>query len=302
MIELRNMAYSLNPYLPRVRMRAVLLVRQGWSMRRVARYTGYNVSTISRWANKAYPGYSTIIPTLNSRPHSFPNKIPDDVEEMIVKLRKKNRRCGQIIWHELNKKGISVGLSTVNRVLKRRGLIKKRSPWKRWHRTIERPLAQKPGDLVQIDTIHVGPHRPGRLYVYTLLDVFSRWAWAGVSLRINTYKSLRFVNNAQDNAVFRFSTVQSDHGQEFSAYFTENMQVRGLTHRHIRVRQPTDNAHLERFNRTIQEECLDRIPQTLNSYKKTISEYLCYYNNERSHLGINYLTPLEKINQALPRS
>ena len=160
---------------------------------------------------------------------------------------------------------------------------------------MERPYVALPGDLVEVDTIHIGPHRPGRLYIYTLVDVYSRWAWATVALRINTRHSIRFVAAAQKLAPFRFSMIQSDHGQEFSTYFTENIQVTGVVHRHSRVRQPNDNAHLERFNRTIQEECLNRIPETLKSYQKEIPEYLHYYNNERLHLGLNLKTPSQVI-------
>ncbi|PIS17496.1 MAG: hypothetical protein COT59_00370 [Candidatus Nealsonbacteria bacterium CG09_land_8_20_14_0_10_42_14] len=68
-----------------------------------------------------------------------------------------------------------------------------------------------------------------------------------------------------------------------------------MLHRHSRVRQANDNGHLERFNRTLQEECLSRIPQTLRAYRKEIPEYLHYYNTKRLHLGINYKTPLQCV-------
>lgn len=186
-------------------------------------------------------------------------------------------------------------LSSVKRTLERQGLIRKRSPWKRWHFTEPRPFAEKPGDLVQIDTIHIGPHNLNRLYVYTLLDVFSRWAFARVSLRINTNLSLRFVKETLRRSPFPFSMLQSDHGSEFSAWFTEQVGVLQMAHRHSRVRQANDNGHLERFNRTLQEECLKRIPQSLRAYKKEIPEYLHYYNTERLHLGLGLKTPLECV-------
>jgi len=73
--------------------------------------------------------------------------------------------------------------ASVKRTLERQGLIRKRSPWKRWHFEQERPLALKPGDLVQIDTIHL---IPGALYIYTLIDIFSsnrsRGKYAGFEL------------------------------------------------------------------------------------------------------------------------
>ena len=68
-----------------------------------------------------------------------------------------------------------------------------------------------------------------------------------------------------------------------------------MAHRHSRVRQPNDNAHLERFNRTIQDECLSRLPRKLAIWKKEIPEYLRYYNRERPHMGLNFQTPADVV-------
>lgn len=203
-----------------------------------------------------------------------------------------HNRCAKVIHREMVNQGYSVCLSSVKRTLKRNYFIRKRSPWKRWHFSEERPLASKPGDLVQIDTIHL---IPGQLYIYTLIDVFSRWAQARVSERINTHRSLFFVYNARKEFPFAFDMLQSDHGQEFSTWFTEHINKRDIAHRHSRVRKPNDNGHIERFNRTLKEECLKRVPKTLRSYRKVIPEYIHYYNTDRLHLGINLKTPLERV-------
>lgn len=92
-----------------------------------------------------------------------------------------------------------------------------------------------------------------------------------------------------------FQTIQSDHGAEFSKGFTKQLLTEGLSHRHSRIRTPNDNAHLERFNRTIQDECLKRIPRNFKLWKKEIPEYLCYYNTKRPHMGLDMKTPEEKI-------
>ncbi|MEK9138119.1 MAG: integrase core domain-containing protein [Bacteroidota bacterium] len=146
----------------------------------------------------------------------------------------------------------------------------------------------KPGDLVELDTIHVLPRGGERFYVYTLIDVVSRWAYAKTVTKINTHQSLRFLREAQGRAPFSFSTLQSDHGSEFSTNSSERSH---LVHRHSRVRQPNDNGHLERFNRTVQEECLHRVPRTPWHYRRALQNYLPYYNTERLHLGLNLKTP-----------
>ena len=145
-----------------------------------------------------------------------------------------------------------------------------------------------------MDTIHDGAPEQ-RLYVYTLIDVCSRWAYAEASLRITTHRSLRFIERGRGQAPFTFSTLQSDHGPEFSKWLTTQLTARGLTHRHSHIRQPNDNAHVERFNRTIQDECLSRLNRTLRSWQRGIPEYLRFYNTERPHMGLDMKTPLQVV-------
>lgn len=290
------MSYSKNPHLPRVRMKAVLLVRRGWSIRRVARYMGFSHAAIINWIKKAPSDGRLVIPTKSCRPRSHPKALSREIVKMITAIRRKRNRCAEVIHQELLNQGIKVSLSSVKRVLKRYGLLRERSPWKRWHITEPRPIVENPGDLVQIDTIHFVTHEGLRFYVYTLLDVASRWTHAKVSMRINTHNSLKFAKEAQQKAGFKFQVLQSDHGSEFSTWFTEHVRLMGMDHRHSRVRQANDNGHLERFNRTIQEECLNQvIPMSSEGYKKAIQRYLPYYNNERLHLGIKLLTPMQVV-------
>jgi transposase InsO family protein len=281
-------------------MDAVRLVRSGWSQAKVARHLGYPQGTISKWVKKAPRDGRKNIPTMSSRPHHSPRTLPQVVVDAIVLERERRNRCAEVVHDGLKKNNIIVSLSSVKRTLDRQGLVKKRSPWKRWHDTFPRPSAEKPGDLVQIDTIHIQPRGERKFYVYTAIDLFSRFTCAKVVWHINTHESLKFVREAERAARFSFHAVQSDNGQEFSSWFTENIGVMGIAHRHSRVRKPNDNAHIERFNRTLEEECLDRVPKSFSSYRNAINIYLAYYNGERSHMGINFLTPFKKIAESIP--
>jgi len=121
---------------------------------------------------------------------------------------------------------------------------------------------------------------------------------AEVVEKIGAHPSVLFVQRAQEEAPFKFEMVQTDHGSEFSAWFTHGLTTAGIKHRHSRVRKKDDQAHIERFNRTIQDECLDRTVHSIPSFKKALPPYLKYYNTERTHMGINYQTP----SQLVPRS
>lgn len=286
------MPYTKNPYLPKVRQEAILLVYQGWSTRKVGRRFGVGSSAISKWVKKDRDYGRSPIPTERSRPHHHPNELSREIVDAIIAQRMKHRRCAEVVHQELINQNITVSLSSVKRMLKRHYLLRERSPWKRLHRSDPRPSVENPGDLVQVDTVHFVPRTYPRFYVYALLDVCSRWAYAAVSLRINTHRSSTFVKRATIHAPFPFSMLQTDHGSEFSTTFTQRV---GITHRHSRVRRPNDNAHVERFIRTLQEECLNKQPPFPAAYQRALDRYLPYYNGERLHLGINLQTPLECV-------
>lgn len=286
-----NMAYTNSPERARVRRDAVRKVREGWSTRKVARHFGFTHSAIVKWVARAPRDSRRLILTRSSRPHHHPHELAPEIVDQIVAYRKKYIRDAFFIHHILAREGVPASLSSVKRTLKRNELTYP-SKWKKWHTYPPRPLPEKPGILVEIDTVHVGIPAE-RLSLYTLLDVHSRWAHAIPTLRINTWRSLQFVERAQYISPFDFKTIQSDHGAEFSKWFTKRIVERGMAHRHSRIRTPNDNAHLERFNRTIQDECIKRIPKNFRIWQKEIPEYLRYYNTERPHMGLNMKTPQE---------
>lgn len=286
------MAYTTNPHAPRLRARAVNMVRIGKSVSEVARYFGYSKGTISKWCKRMPVAGAWSIPTLSSRPDHHPKELSNELIDKIIACKKKHNRCSEVVHRYLKNDGVKVSLSSVRRKLDNAGLIRKRSPWKRLHLSIERPLALKPGDLVIVDTIHLMISERRRIYVYTLIDVYSRWCYAWATDRISTRKSIQFLKMAQAAADFKFLCIQSDHGSEFSQNFSERIKI---LHRHSRVRKPNDNSYVERFNRTLQEECLNKLPINVKIFNQEMPTYLNYYNGERLHMGINFLTPNEML-------
>lgn len=293
------MPYTSNPHIAKVRRDAVNLVKyRHWSMRKVARRFGVEPSTISRWCRLPFATGFHELRTRSSRPKTSPNALKKEIVEAIITKRIGRRRCGQHIFHELKREGIKVSLISVQRTLDRLGFLKKRSPWKRPHDFTERPEVTDPGALLEADTVHIMLPDGSRLYVYTIIDLFSRWAYAEVAKKISGAESFKFVARAKACAPFQFSLVQTDNGPEFQKMFKYRIAKIGLAHRHSRVRKSNDQAHIERFNRTIQEECLDRTTHTVRDFRKALKIYLPYYNTERIHMGINYKTPMEVLRRS----
>lgn len=289
------MAYTTNPNIHRVRGQAIELVRRGLSTRKVARHFGFSQSAVVKWCAKVKKRGYGAIPTESSRPKRSPRALPRELVSEIITERIGRHRCAEHVYYALKNRGVTVSLSSVKRTLDRCQLTKKRSPWKRPHDATPRPEIKHTGALLEADTIHIIAPDGSRIYVYTLIDLYSRWAYAEVAERISADRSVWFLKRAQSVSPFPFEMIQTDHGPEFSTWFTHACWRMGIQHRHSRVRQSNDNAHVERFNRTIQEECLDRTAHTISSFKKALAEYLPYYNNERTHMGINYRIPSQLI-------
>jgi len=286
------MSYTINPNIPKVRRDAAQLVYKGWGVRKVALRYGVSPGTITKWVKKAKVyGYHPI-PTLSSRPKHHPKQLSNDLVWKIFGQRIKTKRCAEVVHQELKNQNICISLSSVKRTLDRMGLTKKRSPYKRYHPHQERPYPLKSGDLVEVDTIHTMLTEKKRMYTFVLIDVYSRWVYAKTYKKMNARIAVEFVEEAQRHAPFHFEMIQSDHGPEFGKWFVERIK---RNHRYTRIGKPNDNSHVERFNRTLQEECLDRQHKSVPSFNCALVEYLRYYNNERLHMGISLRAPMQLI-------
>lgn len=155
------------------------------------------------------------------------------------------------------------------------------------------------GELVETDTIHyICPPTKQRQYVYTVIDLYTRMTYAEIHPRILPGLAARVILRAQYAWGYTFHMVQSDNGSEFGRYFAQVLARHHIPVRHTRLGRPNDNAHIERFNRTIQEECLGNYitykTRTTHLQHK-ITTYLEFYNTKRVHLSLQYRTPRQML-------
>ena len=285
------MTYTTNKEAEKVRRQAVELVRRGWSARKVGRHLGYHHTAVMKWLRRSEKMGTSGLYTRSSTLKRNGRCIDDSVKKRIVDLRIETRRCAEVIHLMLSQEGVVVSRNTVQRVLDRANLTKKRSPWKRYHPPVDKQYPTKAGDLVEIDTIHTMQNKKVRMYTFTLIDVYSRQTYAKSYQKMSASVSLQFVEEAQKHPSFRFSMIQTDRGPEFSKWFTSHVRV---VHRYTRLGKPNDNAHVERFNRTVQEECLDKLIPTPELFNRALRKYLKYYNTQRIHLSIK-TTPVQMV-------
>ena len=252
---------------------------------------------IFRWNNVRWD-----IPSLSATP-KCPHRLSNDLIQLVLDVKDQLKRCAEVIWYHINSVlCIKISLSSVRRILKRSGRMKKPKYHKnRRYKGIPRPQILTPGDLVEIDTIHLfNPITKQKRYIYTVIDLYTRMAYARVYKELRPINSLNTILEAEQYFGFKFKMVQSDNGLEFARYFETRLEGRGIKIRHTRLGRPNDNAHIERFNRTLQEECTGNYYLESESLKKMddkILTYIDYYNHHRVHLGIGYRTPAEMLHR-----
>lgn len=214
-------------------------------------------------------------------------------------MRKRLGRCAPVIHAHLEEMGYQVHERTVGRVLKREGLTRRKRQATYYKSTHKRPLADSIGALIQMDTVHYMRPDGSRFYLYCLIDVYSRLAYVEYHPKLGQKISFGIIQRAQKQLGFKFSMVQTDNGPEFKTGLTFMLSESDIKLRHSRVRKPNDNAHIERFNRTIQEECFkSRLPDE-KFITSEIKSYLEYYNHHRLHLSLNLLTPTQFVAKVL---
>ena len=232
-----------------------------------------------------------------------PHMLGEDLVQLVLDVRDQIKRCAEVVWHHINKiLCINISLSSVRRILKRHHrMVKLKYHRNRRYKSIPRPRILGPGDLVEIDTIHLfNPISKQKRYMYTVIDLYTRMAYARVYEDLKPGHSIDTITEAEQYFGFKFKTVQSDNGLEFARYFEARLEAKGIKIRHTRLGRPNDNAHIERFNRTIQEECTGSYyleSEPLKKLDNKILNYIDFYNYKRIHLGLGYRTPAEMLHR-----
>ena len=155
-------------------------------------------------------------------------------------------------------------------------------------------LPQKPGDLIQMDTISIFTDGLKR-YIFTALDVSTRFAFASVYKTNSSANGSDFLDKFLKVAPFITRRVQTDNGSEFVKHFERCCQHNGLVHFFNYPKHPQANGYLERFNRTIQEQFVNWHTDELDEpelFNEKLIGYLIWYNVEKPHRGIGNLPPL----------
>ena len=199
-------------------------------------------------------------------------------------------------------RGLSVSASTVYRILRREGLVKR----------IEYQLAA--GKEYQHKT--TGPHQLwatdasyfrvvgwGYYYLVTVMDDYSRFILAWKVQRDMTANSLiEVVQEAVDSTGMTDVPLEdrtkllSDNGSGYvSRAFREYMRVVGIRHVLAAPYHPQTNGKLERYHRTLKDD-INQVPyEVVEDLEAAIRDFVEFYNYRRYHQALRVVTPADVL-------
>lgn len=159
--------------------------------------------------------------------------------------------------------------------------------------TIERPNQVWEADITYI------PMFRGFMYKFAIIDVYSRkiMAWG-----ISNSMTVEWCKEIVLEAIQEHGTpeiMNTDQGSQFtSPIFIETLKKNNIQISMDGKGRALDNIYIERFWRSIKYEYIYLNPANGGiELLKGVRKYIDFYNNERRHESLNYLTPNEYFYQ-----
>lgn len=205
------------------------------------------------------------------------------------------------IYILLRREGWRINHKRVHRLYCELGLqLRQRRPRRRVsaaHRQPPKRLARRINEAWTMDFVHDQTQDGYRLRFLTVVDVFSRECLAiapGQRLGSEDVVGVLSKLAARRGAPKR---IYCDNGSEFQSRLVD---LWAYHHRVVmefsRPGKPTDNAHIESFNGTFRDECLNLhwFSSVADAHEK-VEGWRSEYNESRPHKALNHLSPLEYV-------
>jgi transposase len=200
--------------------------------------------------------------------------------------------CGQKIIYFLDKEyGVKLSLAKVYEILAEKYVIK--SKWKHNQARGAVPLAAKPREVIQMDSIDFGG-----IFAFTAVDIFSKEADVTLAPELTSQYGADFLDTCMQRRFNSHSDlIQADGGHEFKDKFKAKVYNYADRFRISRPYKKNEQSYIESFNRTVRKECLgwskykaNQIPQLT----QLVNQFLDRYHYHRPHLGLGLKPPLER--------
>jgi transposase InsO family protein len=243
---------------PVFRAKLMAMHQQGVTLTALSAEFGVAREVLSRWWARYEADDVIGLQPRSRRPRTSPTQTPPRVERRILGLRAQRLSAARISH------ALGVGHGTVQRVLEGHDLNQLPRPPRAKARRYEK---QRPGELVHIDFKYLPALRNARHdFEFAAVDDFSREAVVWITTESTSAAATAFLERVAARLPYPIEAVLTDNAFAFTMRHAQHADRRtrfqqacssmGIAHHVLRPYAPQSNVKVERFFRTINDECL----------------------------------------------
>src|SRR5437867_919077 len=252
--------------------------------------TLFTPDTILRWHHLLIAQKWDYSDRRQQRPGRPP--VSDEIRQLVVRLARENPRWGyDRIQGALANLGHEISDTCVGNILKEHGIEpaperKRQTTWKTFLKSHWDVLA-----AIDFTTIEVWSSRGLVTWYLFVMELATRRVhFAGCTPNPDEFwmkQQARNLTAADEGFLLGKRYLLMDRDSKFSAAFRGMLADAGTRAVRLPPRSPNLNAHLERFWRSLREECLGRmIFFGASALRRAVGEFVIHYHAERNHQGL----------------
>ena len=236
--------------------------------------------------------------------YRYQAKLSDDnalIADWLLRLTYTNRRWGFGLCYLYlrNVKGFPYNHKRIYRIYRELELNLRIKPRRRLKRDRPDPLdvPRQINQVWSIDFMHDALANGKLFRTFNVLDDYNR---EGLGIEVDFGLPAERITRALDQIIEwrgKPKVIRSDNGSEMcSGEFQTWADNHGIRLMYIQPGKPTQNAYVERFNRTVRHEWLDEhLFESIGHAQQTSTEWLWRYNNARPNMALGGITPKQKL-------
>jgi transposase InsO family protein len=269
----------------------------GETLRALSVESGIAREVLSRWWQGYRSGGLAGLKAQSRRPHRLTRQTSKRWERRVLQVRRRGLGPARIAL------AVPVSAATAHRILVRHGCNQLHPPVPKAVRRYEKT---RPGELLHLDVKLLPALRNARYdFEFAAVDDFSREAVAWITTEQTARTAAAFLERVLGTLPYPVEAVLTDNAWMFTmqkAFFAHRQtrfqqicRAAGIRHSLLRPHAPQSNGKVERFFRTIDDECLNVQPLfTFAARVRAVDRFLTYYNHVRPHLSLGGQTPVQR--------
>jgi len=247
-------------------------------------------------------------------PHSCPWATPQETKDKVLKLRNDFHIGGKKIFWKMEKLGYDVKERTVNKILKKAGLVRRYRTRRKPDELYQPNKFAVPGEMVEVDVkygVKLGEN--SWFYQFTAKDKASCWRMLCGFESMDNFHSLKFLDILIKRTQFQIKNIKTDNGSIFTNRYlgyeksTDPLNPRyhafdlkcianDISHFLIDPGKPAQNGAVENSHSLDQRIFYDWLvkPKNLEEYNYKLKLWNMWYN-DLENCALNGLTPNEYL-------